>query len=101
MDEPAMEGVGERLKWSTGLLADSENERERKEWVDEFAGRGVETPSALASLASRCGGNGDFGGRHVGDKLAEIGDKCEDRGVPFPFSFTLLDMMGSSQCSTN
>lgn len=30
IDEPAVEGVGERLKWSTGPLADSENERERK-----------------------------------------------------------------------
>lgn len=33
---------------------------------------GVDTPSALASFASRCGGNGDFGRDHVGDKVAEL-----------------------------
>jgi hypothetical protein len=31
---------------------------------------GVDTPSALASFASRWGGNGAFGGRHVGDRAA-------------------------------
>jgi hypothetical protein len=99
MDEPAVEGVGDRLKWSTGL-AESENERDKKGWVvDELAGKGVETPSALANLANRWGGNGDFGGRQVGDNLAETGDR--HRGVPFPFSLDIMIFVSKRKFWTN
>jgi len=49
---------------------------------------GVDTPSALASFASRWGGNGDFGGHHVGDKAAGLGDRCGERGVPLSLDIT-------------
>jgi hypothetical protein len=49
---------------------------------------GVETPRALASFASRCGGNGDFGRHHVGDTAV---GRCDERGVPLSVS---LDMAG-------
>jgi hypothetical protein len=41
----------------------------------------VDTPRAFASFASRCGGNGAFGGRHVGESAAETEDRWEERGV--------------------
>lgn len=71
IEDAVADGVGERLM-SMGLFEDSENERD-KNWVGLLvAGIGVETPSALASLARRWGGNGDFGGPHVGDKVAFV-----------------------------
>lgn len=74
IEDAVAEGVGERRR-SIGLFEDSENERDRN-WVGLFVtGIGVETPRAFASLARRWGGNGDFGGAHVGDKVAFV---CED-----------------------
>ena len=59
------------------------------------AGTGVDTPRALASIASRWGARGDFGGRHVGDKvLGDVGDRRDWRGVSFMCnSFAAVDMI--------
>lgn len=84
------EGVGDRRICS-------ENEREAAEpgeadnkggevgyeWI---AGRGVATPSALASFARRCGGKGARGGAHEGVDTASTGDEewslfCIDMAV--------------------
>ena len=52
---------------------------------------GVDIPSALASFASRWGGNGDFGGYHVGDKAdAELGARWDERGVPLSLSLDMI-----------
>jgi hypothetical protein len=48
---------------------------------------GVETPRALASFASRWGGNGDFGRHHAGDKAA---GRSDERGVPLSISLDMI-----------
>lgn len=96
-DPPTEEGVGDRGIRSIEL-ADSEKERDKNEVPGRVAGTGVDTPRALASMASRWGGRGDLGGRHVGDKvLGEVGDRRDWRGVSFMCnSFAAVDMLPTS-----
>ncbi|EGN93187.1 hypothetical protein SERLA73DRAFT_190101 [Serpula lacrymans var. lacrymans S7.3] len=67
------DGVGERRYWSENDAEVEElgklEETERKEGEGCIAGRGVDTPSAFASFARRCGGKGDRGGAHPGRGL--------------------------------
>lgn len=79
----AAEGVGERRKVSEKADGErSEPGAERfgvdaeKKWC---AGSGVDTPSALASLASRWGAIGERGALHAGWEGA--GESAEERGV--------------------
>lgn len=80
----ATDGVGERRGWSE--CAEDSGEaggsvrfgvEAEKAWC---AGSGVDTPSALASLASRCGGMGDLGPGHAG--CEGVCESVEERGVP-------------------
>lgn len=62
--EPA-EGVGER-NMRFGSEMDEEGTGDILMEIELVAGRGVETPSALASFANLCGGSGWRGGGQTG-----------------------------------
>ena len=65
----AMDGVGDLLS-ASGLTVWSETVLLKRTGLSED-GMGVETPSALASLARRSGARGVFGLVHVGDNADE------------------------------
>ena len=83
--EDAKDGVGDRLNASGnvgdvdegGIVGDSG--LSVKAWGACVAGTGVETPRALASFASRCGGKGERGAGHVGcAAFEEVGERCDE-----------------------
>lgn len=67
--------MAHRLKKLATSVAGSEKKRGRNEMPGRVARSSVGTPRAFASIASRSGARGDFGGRHVGDKaFGDAGD---------------------------
>lgn len=82
--EEVAEGVGDRRNWSGGP-EESENVLDRNAGEPngpfKLAGMGADTPSAFASLASRWGARGVFGGSHGGDKVEECTEVLDERGV--------------------
>lgn len=60
-----VEGVGDAQLRSDVEEALLGKDNDAMDEIDgRMAGEGVDTPRALARAASRCGGNGDFGGPH-------------------------------------
>ena len=78
----AESGVGERRRWSGNAGEYGEALLPLSPWGKEgeanTTGKGVDIPSALASLASLCGGRGDFGAAHDVEAVLVVGDNSEE-----------------------
>jgi hypothetical protein len=82
-------GLGDPLNVSVEIVGDAKADGEGDS-TRGMAGKGVDTPKAFASFASRCGGRGVLGGAHVGDgdTGASAFDTSDDLGVPLALALT-------------